>query len=147
MLSLLTSYFLVPLKWSKFAANMITNQMCLCHAVPHLTALLLLVSIMALPVCGRGIFSQDGFGFSGTIRGQPLDGNITMTGFSSWPSGSLSPILEFVGAVFDGLDVWLIPYNALKGSGRHRERQDDGLQQLAQQLAQCRLRCFLRRCI
>jgi len=58
------------------------------------------------------IFSQDGLGDSGTIRGNPLQGNITMTGYNAWPAGFSKSSYGLIGSVFDGQNVWMIPRNA-----------------------------------
>ncbi len=39
--------------------------------------------------------------------------NGTMTAYMNWPSGFVPPVIErFVGAVFDGESMWMIPFRA-----------------------------------
>lgn len=58
------------------------------------------------------IFNQDGLSYSGTIRGNSLNGNITMTGYDSWPTGFSKSSYGLISGVFDGQNVWMIPRNA-----------------------------------
>ena len=61
---------------------------------------------MLLLVCARTatlIYNQDGFGFSGAIRANPIVSDVTMTAYGGWPAG-VSNIGNdaFAGGVFDG---------------------------------------------
>lgn len=57
------------------------------------------------------ISSQDGIGYSGPISGNEVAGT-TFTGYQAWPSGFAKGSSDFVGGVYDGTSIWMIPYNA-----------------------------------
>ncbi|WP_274364956.1 S-layer homology domain-containing protein [Paenibacillus thermotolerans] len=57
------------------------------------------------------IYNQDGAAFSGLIEAQPLGAEIRMTGYAHWPSEVGKGRFSFVGGVYDGRDVWMIPFN------------------------------------
>jgi hypothetical protein len=58
------------------------------------------------------LYGQDGFGYSGLVPQNPLQGNIFMTGYNQWPSGFYKNVLAFISGVFDGQNIWMIPANA-----------------------------------
>ncbi|WP_438348202.1 cadherin-like beta sandwich domain-containing protein [Paenibacillus sp. FA6] len=55
--------------------------------------------------------SQDGIGNSGSIAANEVVGT-TFTGYQDWPSGFTKGSADFVGGVYDGKSIWMIPYNA-----------------------------------
>jgi len=55
--------------------------------------------------------SQDGIGFSGPIAANEVVGT-TFTGYQAWPSGFTKGSSAFIGGVYDGTSIWMIPYNA-----------------------------------
>ena len=57
-------------------------------------------------------FSQDGFGFNGLLTVQPLSTDVSLAGHAAWPDGFNKEANAFVGAVFDGQGIWMIPYAA-----------------------------------
>ncbi|HEX2966048.1 MAG TPA: carboxypeptidase regulatory-like domain-containing protein, partial [Syntrophorhabdaceae bacterium] len=57
-------------------------------------------------------YAQDGFGFSGLMARNPLSETVFMSGFSQWPSGFYKNVLAFMGGVYDGGHIWMIPANA-----------------------------------
>jgi hypothetical protein len=57
------------------------------------------------------ISSQDGIGYSGSIPGNEVLGT-SFTGYDAWPSGFSRGSSAFVGGVYDGTSIWMIPYNA-----------------------------------
>ncbi|MEE9910189.1 MAG: carboxypeptidase-like regulatory domain-containing protein [Deltaproteobacteria bacterium] len=58
------------------------------------------------------IYNQDGLGFSGMVRGNPLPDNITMSGYNAWPAGFSKGPYGLVSSVFDGRNIWMIPCDA-----------------------------------
>lgn len=56
------------------------------------------------------IFNQDGIGFSGMIAPNPLPNELMMSSYQNWPVGYNDG--AFIGTVFDGENMWLVPYNA-----------------------------------
>ncbi|WP_375105294.1 cadherin-like beta sandwich domain-containing protein [Paenibacillus sp. RS8] len=57
------------------------------------------------------ISNQDGFGYSGYIPENEVLGT-AFTGYQAWPSGFSKGLSAFVGGVYDGTSIWMIPYNA-----------------------------------
>lgn len=57
------------------------------------------------------ISSQDGIGYSGSITANEVVGT-TFTGYQAWPSGFTKGSSAFAGGVYDGTNIWMIPYNA-----------------------------------
>ncbi|MEK4508269.1 cadherin-like beta sandwich domain-containing protein [Paenibacillus sp. FSL K6-2524] len=57
------------------------------------------------------ITSQDGIGYSGPIAANEVVGT-AFTGYQAWPSGFSKGSSAFVGGVYDGTSIWMIPYNA-----------------------------------
>ena len=59
------------------------------------------------------LYAQDGLGFSGAIDGHPIGESVEMAAYDAWPSGIESVgNAAFLGGVFDGHNVWMIPSNA-----------------------------------
>ncbi|MDI4644252.1 S-layer homology domain-containing protein [Cohnella hashimotonis] len=58
------------------------------------------------------IYNQDGFGYSGQIAPHPLGSVVEMKAYSNWPAGLNKGTFAFSGGVFDGQNVWMIPYQA-----------------------------------
>ena len=58
------------------------------------------------------IYNGDGFGFSGIMSGTPLGDDVSMTGYGAWPSGFSKGSDAFIGGVFDGQNIWMVPGNA-----------------------------------
>ncbi|MFD2328353.1 S-layer homology domain-containing protein [Cohnella sp. GCM10020058] len=58
------------------------------------------------------IYNQDGFGYSGQIAPHPLGSVVEMKGYSNWPAGLNRGSFAFSGGIFDGQNVWMIPYQA-----------------------------------
>ena len=65
-------------------------------------------------LCSTTIYSQGGIGFSGLVQRQPMSGDITMTAFQSWPTGSQLSLGSdaFQTGAFDGHLLWLVPCNS-----------------------------------
>ncbi|QUG42773.1 cadherin-like beta sandwich domain-containing protein [Psychrobacillus sp. INOP01] len=57
------------------------------------------------------ILSQDGIGYSGSIPENEVVGT-TFTGYQTWPNGFTKGSTSFAGGVYDGTNIWMIPYNA-----------------------------------
>jgi len=57
------------------------------------------------------IISQDGIGYSGPIAANEVTGT-AFTGYQTWPSGFTKGSSAFAGGVYDGTNIWMIPYNA-----------------------------------
>ncbi|MCQ6562252.1 cadherin-like beta sandwich domain-containing protein [Paenibacillus mendelii] len=66
--------------------------------------------ISAVAAAGN-ISSQDGIGYSGSIAANEVAGT-AFTGYQAWPSGFTKGSSAFVGGVYDGTSIWMIPYNA-----------------------------------
>jgi len=65
------------------------------------------------PAPQTSLFIQDGLGYSGILTNYvPLTGVIEMQGYSFWPSGFNKVGAAFIGGVFDGSFVWMIPFSA-----------------------------------
>lgn len=80
--------------------------------IAALCAAVLTFSIpFARPAMAEPVYNQDGIGFSGLIEAQPLGSEIRMTGYANWPSEVGKARHSFVGGVYDGRDVWMIPFN------------------------------------
>lgn len=61
------------------------------------------------------VINQDGMGYSGEISGLPLAGNISMNSYS-FPDDIVvqGGNGAFASGVYDGSDIWLVPFNADK---------------------------------
>lgn len=57
-------------------------------------------------------YNQDGLGFSGTIKTQPLGDQIVMTSENHWPGDFSKKDAAFAGGVFDGKNIWMVPHSA-----------------------------------
>ncbi|MFC5699669.1 hypothetical protein ACFPVX_00125 [Cohnella faecalis] len=57
------------------------------------------------------ISGHDGIGYSGSIPGNEVAGT-AFTGYQAWPSGLTKGSSGFIGGVYDGTSIWMIPYNA-----------------------------------
>ncbi len=57
------------------------------------------------------VSSQDGIGYSGPIASNEVTGTV-FTGYQAWPSGFNKGYSAFAGGVYDGTNIWMIPYNA-----------------------------------
>ena len=79
------------------------------HSLALVTVVL---SVLSCSQTVHGLYSQDGFGFSGVVNPNPLRGNITMTGYTQWPVGFTKGVSAFLGAVFDGRFMWMVPHYA-----------------------------------
>jgi hypothetical protein len=75
--------------------------------------ILITISIGGIPIvaAAANISSQDGIGYSGSIHGNEVVGTV-FTGYQAWPSGFTKGSSAFVGGVYDGTSIWMIPYNA-----------------------------------
>ncbi|MCM3762084.1 hypothetical protein M3212_15015 [Alkalihalobacillus oceani] len=58
------------------------------------------------------IYNQDGFGFSGLIPARPLGPEIEITGYQDWPTDFTKGNYAFTAGVYDGENIWMIPFNA-----------------------------------
>jgi Ni,Fe-hydrogenase III small subunit len=90
---------------------MMALHRCLTSILP---ALCLLLTGWPWLCAAAFIYGQDGFGFSGAIRANPIVADVTMTAYDGWPA-NVSNIGNdaFAGGVFDGQSVWLVPFNAV----------------------------------
>jgi len=61
-----------------------------------------------------GVVTADGLGYSGVRPLNSLEGNITMKGYSSWPTGFTKGAYAFIGGTYDKntKDIWMAPYYA-----------------------------------
>ena len=68
-------------------------------------------SVRAL-IATSAIYSHDSYGFSGVISTPAAITTPLMNGYKSWPSGFVKTSSAFASGVYDGTNVWLIPYRA-----------------------------------
>jgi len=57
------------------------------------------------------ISNQDGIGYSGSIAANEVVGT-AFTGYQDWPSEFAKGSSAFAGGVYDGTNIWMVPYNA-----------------------------------
>ncbi|MFD0716543.1 S-layer homology domain-containing protein [Paenibacillus sp. GCM10027626] len=58
------------------------------------------------------VFNQSGRSYSGVINSTPMGKDIEMTAYDNWPEGFTKGPQAFSGAVYDGENIWMIPYRA-----------------------------------
>eukprot|EP00759_Apiculatamorpha_spiralis_P028401 PhF_6_TR30864/c0_g1_i3/m.45417 len=68
--------------------------------------LLLLCLIVSVE---NAIYNQDGLGYTGVSSFRAITDPITMTAYTNWPAGFVQGSWAFIGGVYDGTYVWIIP--------------------------------------
>ena len=83
------------------------------YATGLLPAVLVSVALLCSLSAAEILYCQDGLAFSGIVDGHPIGDHVEMTVYDAWPS-SISGIgnAAFVGGVFDGASIWLLPNSA-----------------------------------
>ncbi|NLH01467.1 MAG: hypothetical protein GX488_06160 [Clostridiales bacterium] len=76
-----------------------------------LTLLMLVTIVLPHNALAANVYNQDGFGYSGQIAENAIN-TPTMIGYDNWPSDFTKDNFAFSGGVFDGTNIWMIPYNA-----------------------------------